>query len=73
MRKIKIRIPAYVAPRTKWRRLIHMEASKVCSKCGIRYQVNDKLEIEVFCTTGKFIVFPAKRKNHLNRVMVWGI
>ncbi len=47
MNKVKFRIPNYIAPRTKWRRLIHAEAVAVCAKNGVCYSETEKLEIEV--------------------------
>lgn len=46
-KKIKARIPLYVNPRNKWRRLIHAEVLMACNNKGVRYSRTDRLDLDV--------------------------
>ncbi len=43
----KVRLPEYVSPRLKWRKLIYDVVMKKFEESGISYTKNDKLELNV--------------------------
>ncbi len=44
--KLSIQIPPYKHPRNDWRRLIHAEVRKIQDKSPVRYEPDDRLEVE---------------------------
>ena len=44
--KLSIHIPAYKRPRNDWRRLIHAEVIKLQRKSPVRYEMDDRLEVQ---------------------------
>jgi Holliday junction resolvase RusA-like endonuclease len=50
---LKLRIPPYVPPRSKWRRVLHSELIKACQENAIRYLSKDNLELEVVLYLGR--------------------
>jgi len=44
---LRLRIPEYVAPRLRWRKLIAALAQRECAKRGITYHCNEDLELHV--------------------------
>ena len=45
--KARFRLPKYVSPRARWRRLIHEAAERALADAGVEYEPHDKLELDV--------------------------
>jgi hypothetical protein len=45
--KLRIRIPEYSAPRNNWRAAIHEAVRRVQAKSEVKYQVDDRLEVQL--------------------------
>lgn len=44
---LKVRLPKYVTPRLKWRRLVYDIVERKAEEAGISYTKNDRLELNV--------------------------
>ena len=51
--KLDVRLPAYQAPRNKWRRAIHAEVLRELKDANLRYSREDRLEIQIGLYLGK--------------------
>jgi len=51
-RTLNIRIPAYAAPRTQWRKKIHAELTARAEERGVAYQPGDELELHMVLHLG---------------------